>query len=351
MPLDLEIIPRHDAVTALMARTLREANRKDIQQAPILAEKLRHTYTKLLETVYPEYAAANGEVLPIDTSVNPAMLEWEYYRVDHRGFARWIDDDGHLMPGGASVLSRWTGRMAEMGYKWHLNFFDLERFSAAGIDIPGMEPDNARRAHDAKTNWTWLFGDVSKGLPGLCNHPNITKSFAPLNGAASSRLWANKTNDEILEDIELLISTIPRLTIRAHFAAKVFMSFDASRELKSRRLGAGDGLLSLWDYIVKTYSGDDTGQVKVTFKILNECDADLRLNPETNTDLSGIDGDFLLACPADNKDVAAFIRARPFTQLSPRQEDFTIHHPTHSKIGGCKLTEPLAFHRMDFGLT
>lgn len=358
----LLLIPRLDTLETFVTETLDaygwapDSKRIDRQAAPIWAEKLRHTYAKTLEIKYPEYAAANGDVCPIDSSVPPWALEYEYFLIDHTAWADWIDEDGDMMMGSAVTAQRFTGRCAEFGSNWDLNIFDLERAAAVGLALQPIKQASAKRAHDAWRNWVWLFGDSRKALVGLMTHPNIVKTRAPLNAGASSRLWANKTNAEILADLDLLIDSVPENTLEAYHVATVLMPPALMRLLRNRKLGTGSTLIdgsmtTLWDYIVNKYSGDATGQGKIEFKMLNECDADRRKHPKTNTDDSGLSGDFLLALPPKNKDEVAFISARPFTQRPPEEEGFKITVLTHEKIGGCKITQPLAVHRLDFGTT
>lgn len=348
------VCPRMDTLTA-MADRLVATGRWDSQSAPIWAEKLRYLYTKVLETVYPELAAANGDVIGIDTRVDPAALVYEYYMITQHGYADWIDDDGQLMASGSMTAKRFTGRMAEMGHRYKINQFDLERARSANVYLPQLKANAAKEYHDRKTNWTWLFGDSEKALPGLCNHPNITISLAAFDAAtgSTSRLWSNKTIDDILNDIATLIDTVATNTLRAYHVAKVFMPLSLHQILVKTRLGAGDGFASLLGLIEDRYGKpQSSGQPKVEFRVLNECEASMRKNPKTNTDTSGITGDFLLAVPGNaSLDELAFIRARPFTTKPPQERDFDLHHLTHSKVGGCKCTIPLGVHRMDFGLT
>ena len=134
--------------------------------------------------------------------------------------------------------------------------------------------------------------------------------------------------------------------------AKVFFPLGLMQELKNRRLGSGDGFDSVWDWMKNRYSGDaDTGQPSVEFRILNECTAANRLEPVTGTDQSNLTGDFVIAVPADDKDSLAFIRARPYTQRPPQEINLKMVHQTISKVGGVKMQQPLAVHRLDFGLT
>lgn len=354
---EFDLVPRQDQLEAIFENIYAlsgHGGHMDAQSAPIWAEKMRHTYAKVLETIYPEYAAANGEVAEIDTEIDPASTEAEYFRVDQTGFADWIDDDGHMIPGGSMTAKRYTLRHAEIGHEYKVNFFDLERAQKAKLALQPLKAKNAKRTHDAKTNWVWLMGDSAKALPGFLTHPNIPRVLAPLNAGTSSRLWANKTNAEILADLALVIDQVPVQTIRAFYAAIVYMPLQLMQICKNRQVG-GDtnnyGSKNLWEYIKEQYSGDDTGQGKIEFRILNECSAAFRSNPVTQTDDSGLSGDCIMVCPPRDRDVWAFLRSRPFSTRPPQQIKFSMVHTTHSKIGGCKVTQPMAFVRLEFGTT
>lgn len=347
---DLEIIPRLDAIVS-EAQWMAQRGRCDAQLAPIWAEKLRHSFGAAVEVKYPEYMAANGDILPIDTSVDPAALEWEYFMVDSVGVADWIDDSGRIAPNSAISMSRHVGAMKEMGHSYDWNIFDLERSASAKLPLSDIKSKAARRAHDAKTNWTWLFGDSKLGMPGLASHPNISVSLAALNAGNSSRLWSQKTADEIATDMGVLINTIANNTLGAYHASTVLVPRNLFQRLRDLRLGAGDGFASVLDWMENRFKGDASGAGKVSFKIMNECQGTLRRDPLTGTDTSGISGDFLLAYPSADKSELSFIRARPFTQRPPQEQDFVVKNLSHSKIGGCKCQIPLAVHRLDFGLT
>ena len=346
----LEIIPRLDTMHSLAARAAEEG-KCDAQLAPIWAEKLRHTYAQVLETEYPEYMAEAGKILPVDTEVDPGADEWEDFQIDSYSSADWIDDDGQVAPNGAIVMTRRVGKMHNIGHEYDWTLFDLERAAMAKLPLQRIKADDAKRAHAAKTDWAWMFGDSALGIEGLCNHPNITVSMAALNGGSTSRRWANKTADEIATDMSVLINTIATNTLQAYTAATVFMPLSLFHRLRDLRLGAGDGFASVLGWMESRFSGDASGQGKIEFRILNSCSGSLRRNPKTGTDTSGISGDFLLAIPKASKERLSFIRARPFTQLPPEQKGFSVRNLSHSKIGGCRMQIPLAVHRLDFGLT
>jgi hypothetical protein len=346
-----KLVPRPGVVEAVLDSEAK-AGRLDWQLAPVMAERLRHVYPKIMEATYPEFAAANGKVLPIDSSPNPADESWRYFLIDGQASCAWIGDDGTLAPSSSMTMRQFDGKFAQFGHKWDVTVFDLERAAKANVPLQTFKGKLSKKAHEAWKNWFWLFGSKSHELEGLVNNPNVTHFLAAQNGGSTSRLWANKTDDEILADVAKMIDRIPTDTIREHYAAKVFLSLAMVQECMRRYLAStASGTVTLWDRIKHAYAGDETGQGKVSFQILNECSAALRKNPETRTDDSGISGDFMMALPSDDSDQLAFLSARPFSQEAPQQTDLKIETITHEKIGGCKCQIPKAVVVMRFGTT
>ena len=368
----LALFPRLDEVETWCEAKARE-KRLDWQLSPIWSRNLVSTFAKVFEHKYPGLDFVNGDVLPI-VSVDPGAREWEYFEVDYGGVAAFIDDDGHKMPEIPPMRAgRHAGRMRSMGVKYSMNFFDEERWKYAssngnmpGINVLAQKQKQAKLAHDRLTDWLWAFGNGEKGMPGLLNHPNITVSIAALNGGATSRLPANKTADENFADFVALIDQVARDTLELYHAATVYMPHSHMRTLRSQFIASTDsGMVTVWDRIKTAFAGDDSGQGKVTFKPMYYADSARRIDPRTvlgnpslgplagsGSDTSGLSGNFMLALPPSNKDEACFIRARPYTTEPPRDVDaFNTVFETHSKIGGCKLTQPKAVHRLDYGLT
>lgn len=333
------------AAIKAFAQQLANLGRCDASLAPIWAEKLRHVFPKIVETIYPDLPVAAGEVLPIDSSVDPADLVWEYYMVDSGASMDWIDDDGSIMPSAYVKASRYTGTMAEFGGGYDYTIFDLERAAKANVPLNTIKASAVKRAHDEFVQRKWLFGDADKGMPGLLTHPNIPMSRAAA-GASTSRHWDDKTGDELIADFIALIDAIPEQSLEQHHAATVYMPFGLIRKLRSLYIASTDsGAVSYWDRLLKLYAGDDSGQGKVTFKGLNECQSSRR----PSTDPFPYGGDFMFALPAPNVDELAFVRARNLTQRPPQEQDFKVKIASHAKIGGVKVVRPLAVHVMCFG--
>jgi hypothetical protein len=327
------------------AQSLAGLGRCDASFAPIWAEKLRHVFPKIVETLYPDLPVAAGDVLPVDSSVDPADIVWEYYMVDSGASMEWIDDDGTIMPSAYVKASRYTGTMAEFGGGFDYTIFDLERAAKANVPLNTIKATAVKRAHDEFVQKKWLFGDMSKGMFGLLTHPNIPMSIAA-DGASTSPHWDTKTGDELIADCIALVDTIPEDSMEQHHAARVYLPFGMIRKMRALYVSSADsGTVSYWDRLLKLFAGDDSGQGKVEFKGLNECQA----NRRGATDPFPFGGDLMFAIPAPNVDELSFVRARGLTQRPPQEQDFKVKIVSHAKIGGIKVVRPLAVHIMCFG--
>ncbi len=348
-PIDtLGLVPRKDTLTGLVSSWYRDGKitRCDDSVAPIMVEKLRYTYAQVYEIKYRNLKAANGEVLGFDTSPDPADDSYRYEVLDYAGYADWIGDDGTVMGEGSMQLTPHLGFMHEIGHKFSFTVFDLERAAKDGRQLPSVRQRVAKRAHDEKHNWTWLFGDPDKQLHGLFTHPNIQIVQAPVASSAvhsdnRDRLIENKTVDEILADVASMVDLVPETTNEELMVRKIMMPRVDVSVLKHRRVGAGDGTLTIWQLIQSMYPD-------VEFMVLPECDATKRINPKTGVNDSSVAGRCWIAVPDAPVDECGFVLTRPFTQRAPQEQDLKISTITHSKIGGFKCVVPLGVVRLDF---
>lgn len=343
-----DLVPRKDTLTGLVASWISggKFERVDAAVAPIMVEKLRHTYARIYETQYRDLLAAQGMVLGFDTSPDPADDSYRYEVLDFAGYADWIGDDGQVMGSGSMQLTPHLGFMHEIGHSFEFTVFDLERAAKDGRNLPSVRQRAAFRAHQEKHNWVWLFGDPDKEIHGLFTHPNIQVVQAPLAGTAThsdnrDRLVENKSVDEIIADVAAMVDLVPETTNEALQLKKIMMPRVDVNVLKHRRVGSGDGTLTIWQLIQSMFP-------EIEFMVLPECDATKRLNPKTGVNDSSVAGRCWIGVPDAPVDECGFVLTRPFTQRAPQERDLQVKTITHSKIGGFKCIVPLGVVRLDF---
>jgi hypothetical protein len=70
-----------------------------------------------------------------------------------------------------------------------------------GKPLESMRANAARKAMDMKLDEIARSGETATGLYGLFNYPGISEYAVPATGTGTSKLWTNKTSDQILTDL------------------------------------------------------------------------------------------------------------------------------------------------------
>lgn len=189
-----------------------KADDADIAMA---AQGLTSFIQQVYEVKYAELPAYNGDILPISTVVDPAAEQYVWYERDLRGGAQvasTYNEDSIPMVGGPTAQPN-TGRIKPFLNGWRSNFMTARREALARRnnkpdfrDEEGKR-DAALRAHAEAINALWLWGDKNWSIPGLMGETRIRVIPAP-NGVGGSPLWSQKTNDEIIADLNTMIDSI-----------------------------------------------------------------------------------------------------------------------------------------------
>lgn len=92
--------------------------------------------------------------------------------------------------------------LAAVGYGWSLE--EVNQASLLGIPLSAQKAAAARQAYMQFMYGVATVGDTEKNLNGMINYTGVAAGNVAL-GAASSRLWAQKTPAEILADINTVL--------------------------------------------------------------------------------------------------------------------------------------------------
>lgn len=309
------------------------------------ARQLEHVFTQVYEEDWPDLVVANGEIMPIDRSVHEGADTWTYYLYTGTAVARLAADfsDG--------TLPRVTRSGAEMTRKCH-DFENMYAYTTRDVRKAAMAKDSlppalgklAKRGHDQEFHRTGLWGRTELGTDGMLTLPNMTISTA-------SESWETADVDEILDMVGTLISTVSQLTKNLRHVTRVLFSPRVADLLVQRRLGPGDGTLSLWDYLVTTYSKRPGGKPAVEFGELQELDwrtaQEEAAKGVANVDIDETTGDCAIAYVHNNAEVLSLVQPMPFKQYPVQFVGLEYQVPCESSTGGVRCPEPMTIHRME----
>lgn len=172
------------------------------------------------QTKYPsfDYSA----LLPVITEGNPWARGTLFYSSDIAGKAEWLSGKGFDMPYADVARAQFLKgfALAGIGYEW-----TLEDVQVAAMEGRMLGDEKAAAARSVAEQFLWniaMLGHTEKNMTGFLNDANVPAVTAP-NGAAGSPLWANKTPDEILKDINTALSGVYTSTIETEMADTVLL--------------------------------------------------------------------------------------------------------------------------------
>ena len=303
----------------------------DADLLPWFARQLESIRSKLYKVEHPGLVAATGELLPFASDVEDGAETYIYYMYDSRGIAEFLTDyAAEEAPEATIEGARKSGNVHMMQMKYHWTVSDVIRARKAGTDLQSMKAEATRRGHDMRLHLTVLWGREDLGLKGFINNESISVSVAADIGGGVT-YWANKTIDQIVEDLGAVIHGTEELTNDVITITDGRIPTTEFNRLNRRRLGPGDGHATFMEHIKKVFPG-------VTFKPMRELQAS-----KSSGNLAK-DAAIFYHRKAEYCDV---VHPRRYTQLPVQREGLKFVVYTHSTFGGVRMPHPLSVHRLD----
>ena len=153
---------------------------------------------------YPDHDYAS--LVPVDSSAPEWAAGMITYMTDTVGQAQFLSGMGKDVPL-ADVIrgqSDTNYELAGIGYEFSLE--EINRAALLGIPLTTLKADAAREASMEMLYSLALVGSTAKGMAGLLNSAAVTSGLVANNAGATSRLWVNKTADEIRTDVDDLLT-------------------------------------------------------------------------------------------------------------------------------------------------
>lgn len=167
---------------------------------------------RLYETKYP---ALMGRMIVPTTVLGENPLIYAYSMEDIHGSAKIISDYASDLPKVDVSADLTQVKVHDIGISANWSWKEVQTLASASVpaalrSIDTRRLDAMRLGIEREFDRLLAYGDSVYGLRGFTNHPSVNAANVALNAGSSSRLWANKTPDEIFADIAeayLLIMT------------------------------------------------------------------------------------------------------------------------------------------------
>ena len=179
-----------------------------------------------------------AQLIPVDTSAPEWIQSVTYFSMDAVGQAQWFSGLAHDVPKVETTREKFetTVSMAAIGYGYTLE--ELGTAQLLGINLNADKASAARRIAEEKIDQVAFVGDASKGFTGLVNASTPTAATAPADGTGSATTFASKTPDQILRDINGVLTGIFTGTLGGEIADTLLLPYSVLLDLSTRRIDA-----------------------------------------------------------------------------------------------------------------
>ena len=232
----------------------------DAQAAyPFVIAQGRNIETKVYQRRYPTYNYAAH--VPVVTEGNAWAIGTTFFTVDTAGEAKFLSGAAADMPFNQATKDMASHDFAMIGSGWEWNLEEVNQASLYGINLNDTKAMSAADKIERILNSIAMSGATEKNWTGFVNNASVSRVDVANDGTGSSTFWTAKTVDLILRDINNLIASVRTNTSEVEWADTLRLPPAAFRDIATRRLGAGDGMMTLLEYLRKNniYTAE-TGQ-------------------------------------------------------------------------------------------
>lgn len=223
----------------------------DAQAAlPFVLAQGRNIETRVYQRRYPTFNYAAH--VPVVTEGNEWAIGTTFFTVDAAGEAKFLSGAGTDMPFNQVTRDQASQDFAMIGSGWEWNIEEVNQAALYGINLNDTKAVSAADKVERLLNSVAMAGAAEKGWTGLTNSPLVSRTDVAATGAGGSRLWKDKTVDQILLDMNALLTSIRKNSNEVEWADTLRLPPDAYRLLTTVRVGSPDFLISAIDYFKRS---------------------------------------------------------------------------------------------------
>lgn len=170
-------------------------------------------------------------LIPVDTSANDWATGVMFFSMDKVGQADWFSHLAKDIPLADVDRQQFEHpiHMAAIGYRYTIQELGQAQM-IPGTNLTSDRAAAALRAYEEFMDGLAMRGvppsGISKGMTGLINDPNVTAGNVANDGAGSSTEWADKTPDQILRDINALLTGVYTASLTVEMADTLLLPVD-----------------------------------------------------------------------------------------------------------------------------
>ena len=198
------------------------------------ARELDYVKSQSYDVEYPELTALS--LFPMSSEVDPGAETVTYYSYDKVGLAKIISNYATDLPRADVKGKPTTAIIKSLGASYGYSIQEMRASAMAGKSLDTRKAESARYQIDYLNNKIAWCGDEETGLRGVLSKDTDVPLYVLANGAKGSTKWSEKTEDEILADINGMLKQMARTTKKAEKPDTLGLPSEAYLELQGRRI-------------------------------------------------------------------------------------------------------------------
>lgn len=289
-------------------------------------------FNRELERIIPnsfdvKYPALKARMLfPVSNEGGFGITSITYHTYDQRGTAKIINSYAKDAPRADIGGKETTIPVKELGIAYAYTVKEIASSQLTGKSLDQRRANAARRAIEEGINKIAWFGDEETGLPGLFSNPTIPR-VTVVNGAGGQPEWINKTPDEILFDMNDLVTDIFENTNQIEQANTLLLP-TAQWSLISSTPRSANSDTTILQYFVQNS------------QFITSAEDVIPVNELKGAGTGGVD--VMIAYDRNPEKVQLEIPGE-LQFLAPQEKGFEIEIPGWSAVGGLNVYYPLSF--------
>lgn len=296
--------------------------RLDSNESVFFNRELAYVKAKSYDAKYAELKGLS--LIPISTEAGAGVNEIIFHQYRGVGFAKVIADYAKDFPRVDIYGEEKAVKVKGIGDSYGYSIKEIRASQRTGKNLDQRRAITARRAHDEMMNRMALKSNTADGTYGLLDFPGITEVTLQADGTSSSKTWASKTPDQIVRDINDLVSAVMEPTSAREVPDTLLLPIAQYNDLASRRIGEA-GEKTLMRYIL-----DNSPYIK-------------RIDWLSELKNFGAGGTNRALVGRFDEEHLTLEIPQPFEQFEAQQEGMEFTIPCHSECAGTIIYYPLAF--------
>lgn len=197
------------------------------------ARELDYVKTKSYDKLYPEFSALRH--FPITHEVPEGAPHFSYATYDLTGMAKIISDYANDLPRADAKGEETSGDVYSLGasYGYSVQEMRASRYANKSLDV--RKANAARRAIDNKANTIAFAGDKDHKIMGMLSTDNNIPLYT-LSNASTKTAWADKSAEEILNDINGMFKYQAKITKDVERADTLMLPASVYIDISTRQI-------------------------------------------------------------------------------------------------------------------